>query len=652
MNTLRGKMDIFRTLLIRLIAKLIPLATQALSYSPKLRDLVMQSLALSGDDKHVKALVSAEGNDQQMLRDGLIIKSSLSGIVYADLWRKLTIVLVSTSDFQETDLESQTKRLREHFPENDIKYLNHAGELSMEQLTAHMIESAGNFPVCFVRANSSGAERMLKKFLQTAIQKQVSILHFGGASRVTSDSKLDAIYLTRNFHKSITLDLPDLPFETFASLYKSLRWAFYPIERIVEVTESELAEPNPEQTILFVQPLAGGGVKKISDAIIKKISESARVLVLEANPKTFSVFEVNGDERTLKYTAGIQHRVEAYSHTSIEYDGYFQEVIVRFGVTAVHVEHLTWQSLSAFAICEPMGINLTHTVHDFYDICIRYTLLDETLLPCFGVCSTTVGTCESPLWPSFSTPNLKHDKVHAFRKQMEVFLGMCDTLVYPDRTVLSQMKEIYGDKLPKAAIVPNALLVDQSLIQKRDKHKGDKIRVLVLGDLSLIKGALKIKEISGSDDKSELDFHFVGRPWPGLRGIGKHYGSYTHENLSRLVQEIRPTIAILPGPFFETFSLTLSELWSMGVPTIVSDHGALGSRTRDSGCGITVPFDASGKTWLVEITNFAGNENVYAQVIERIRIWQSRHSPEGDLQAMAEALTKIFFKLPSPKNRN
>lgn len=640
-----------RLLIIKLVAKLIPLATQALGYSPKLREIVMQSLALTGDDKHVSNLVAAEVKGQLLPTGGLAIKAGLSGIVYASRWRHLTLVLVSTSEEEEVNFGAQTNDLRLHFPENEIKYLSGAGEFSIEQITQHMLKSADNSPVCFIRANSVGTGQTLKMFLQSAIQKQTLMLHFGNPSRTISDSNLDAIYLSQNFDKELTLELPELPFETFGSLYKTLRWALYPIEKIVGARDLEIDRPNPGHTILFVQPLAGGGTKKISDAIIKKISESARVLVLEANPKTFSVFEVSGDVRTENYTTDIQHRVEAYSHTSSEYDAHFQEIINLFGVTAVHVEHLTWQSISAFAICQPLGINLTHTVHDFYDICLRYTLLDETLLPCFGVCSSTGGSCESPLWPSFSTPNLKHDRVHTFREQVKAFLGMCETLIYPDETVLSQMKEIYGETLPKAAIVPNALLINKRSAQKQVAHGEAKIKVLVLGDVSVIKGALKIKEIFSADTDSQIAFHFVGRPWPGLRGIGKHHGSYSYANLNSLVNEIEPTVAILPGPFFETFSLTLSELWAMGIPTVVSDHGALGSRTRESGCGITVPFDASGKNWLMEITSFARDTQRYALAMEKIGVWQGQHSPDSDIKAMAEALTEIFFKLPASKNR-
>lgn len=68
---------------------------------------------------------------------------------------------------------------------------------------------------------------------------------------------------------------------------------------------------------------------------------------------------------------------------------------------------------------------------------------------------------------------------------------------------------------------------------------------------------------------------------------------YVREDLPRWVAALRPDLAMLPSTVPETWSYTLSELWSQGLPVLCADLGAPGERLRASGGGWRVAPDAA-----------------------------------------------------------
>jgi hypothetical protein len=73
------------------------------------------------------------------------------------------------------------------------------------------------------------------------------------------------------------------------------------------------------------------------------------------------------------------------------------------------------------------------------------------------------------------------------------------------------------------------------------------------------------------------------------------HGYYRAHALPHLLARHRIGLVVLPSVFPETFSLTLSECWSAGVPVVAFDHGAIADRIRAHGGGFLVPLPTGAK---------------------------------------------------------
>ena len=122
-------------------------------------------------------------------------------------------------------------------------------------------------------------------------------------------------------------------------------------------------------------------------------------------------------------------------------------------------------------------------------------------------------------------------------------------------------------------------------------------RIAFAGSVKPHKGGALIPEIIRATGAAE--WHVFGggdlellRP---VRGRAAIHGYYRAGSLSRLLVRNRIGLAILPSIVPESFSLTLSECWSAGVPVVAFDHGAIAERIRAHGGGFLVPREAGAE---------------------------------------------------------
>jgi len=152
----------------------------------------------------------------------------------------------------------------------------------------------------------------------------------------------------------------------------------------------------------------------------------------------------------------------------------------------------------------------------------------------------------------------------------------------------------------KAIVFPSAFLrdayggggyvIEPGIVESNEDAKGES--VAFVGSVKPDKGGALIPEIIRA---AEADYHvFGGGDFDLLRAIrgAAIHGYYRAATLPRLLARHHIGLAILPSIVPESFSLTLSECWSAGVPVIAFDHGAIAERIRAHGGGFLVPLEA------------------------------------------------------------
>jgi glycosyltransferase involved in cell wall biosynthesis len=138
----------------------------------------------------------------------------------------------------------------------------------------------------------------------------------------------------------------------------------------------------------------------------------------------------------------------------------------------------------------------------------------------------------------------------------------------------------------------------------------------------------------------------------GWRVPGRCYvhGSYLEAELPALIAAYGVEVALFPNRLPESFSYTLSEVWSAGIPVIVPDDGALGERVLRHEGGWTLPAYFSAEDARALLLRLFGPEGE----TERARV-KSRIDPRDagripTLAAMARDIDALYqrFGLAPP----
>jgi glycosyltransferase involved in cell wall biosynthesis len=121
-------------------------------------------------------------------------------------------------------------------------------------------------------------------------------------------------------------------------------------------------------------------------------------------------------------------------------------------------------------------------------------------------------------------------------------------------------------------------------------------RIAFAGSVKPHKGGALIPEIIRGTRRAQWHV-FGGGDVELLRAIRATgpvavHGYYRAHTLPHLLARHRIGLVVLPSIVPETFSLTLSECWSAGVPVVAFDHGAIADRIRAHGGGFLVPLAA------------------------------------------------------------
>ena len=100
-----------------------------------------------------------------------------------------------------------------------------------------------------------------------------------------------------------------------------------------------------------------------------------------------------------------------------------------------------------------------------------------------------------------------------------------------------------------------------------------------------------------------------------------HHGTYEREDFVRLARDIRPSFAAVFSIWGETYSHTLTEAWSVGLPVLGSKLGAVGERIARHGAG-----------WRVETTDPAATLAQIRQIVTHPKDYEEKAQAAERLQ--------------------
>jgi len=180
--------------------------------------------------------------------------------------------------------------------------------------------------------------------------------------------------------------------------------------------------------------------------------------------------------------------------------------------------------------------------------------------------------------------------------------------------------------------------------------------VAIVGAVGPHKGSTVLASLATALDNSDIGIVIIGytdtQIAPGwlVPGVLYVHGPYEDGMLPAWLAAYGVDAVLFPNRLPESFSYTLSEVWSAGVPVVVPDQGALGERVESEGGGWLLPAGFDGDDAAALLVWLSSDEGAAerARVKSRIVPGDARRVPT--LEAMSRDVDALYarFGLPPP----
>lgn len=275
------------------------------------------------------------------------------------------------------------------------------------------------------------------------------------------------------------------------------------------------------------------------------------------------------------------------------------DVLRGLGIAHVHYHHLLGHRDEILHLGEQLGVRWDFTAHDFYSMCPQISLTDENDRYCgetgHGECAHCVPRAPAPGGLDITRWRERHAELLA--QARHVLAPSRDTArrfarMFPQADVrLAPHTDMAAlPALPAPVVTPLAA--------------GARLKVVVLGGLSRIKGADVLEDVASLAARSgaPIEFHLVGHAYRELlkqpRAALTVHGPYLDSDLPGLLAWIRPDVVWFPALWPETYSYTLSSALVAGLPVIAPDIGSFPERLSGRRWSWVMPWDTEAADWL------------------------------------------------------
>lgn len=397
--------------------------------------------------------------------------------------------------------------------------------------------------------------------------------------------------------------------------------------------------------LLTVTSTEGGGTPQTNADLMNALSGKYECFNLRCDKKTLTVSLPDG---TIYATLAIRQPLSLTNHTNDEYAALLRGLLLRLDIDIVHVRHFMWHDYRLPTLCFQLNIPCILSFHDYYSVCPSVNLITPEGDFCGGKCppSSTDVDCVVPGWPADDAPHLCNKWIHTWQTRMQETLAKYDAFVAASASSKAVIVGVYPDLARRPFhVIPHGrdfphLLLGPTLLGGFLKS-GEKLRVLLPGNLNRNKGLDLARAIKALDNSDAIEFHFLGKVEGTADDLGVIHGPYERGTFERKVKQIQPHLAAILSITAETWSHTLTEAWSVGLPVLATDLGAPSERIRKSGGGWVVQADPhSIYLQLMDIRNSSKTEEMkrLSEVVE----WQSDWGLSGTLGHMAAQYDLVY----------
>ncbi len=266
----------------------------------------------------------------------------------------------------------------------------------------------------------------------------------------------------------------------------------------------------------------------------------------------------------------------------------------------IHYHHLLDHAPEICELPTQLGVSHDFTTHDYYSYCPQISLTDHNDRYCG---EQGIEQCHDCLQRH---PAPGGESIENWRARHARLLNQARYVIAPSFDAAARMQRF----VPAANIqvLPHAsLYARQAEAPKphpRLLARGQRLKIVVLGALSRIKGADTLEEVAilTAIQNLDLEFHLIGYPYRSLRTLPRNlltiHGGYQDEDLPQLLQTLQADVVWFPALWPETYSYTLSASLAAGLPIVAPRLGAFAERLQNRDWTWLCDWHQSASQWL------------------------------------------------------
>jgi len=219
--------------------------------------------------------------------------------------------------------------------------------------------------------------------------------------------------------------------------------------------------------------------------------------------------------------------------------------------------------------------NFIFFIHDFYLLTEKYHLFEELT--------------EQKYYLDYAVINFPNKKI-----DFNLYLNSVNRFICPSKFVYDQYKRYIPREKLDWSYPPEIVNIEELPVQ--EIYKEDVFNVLIIGHLGKYKGSSAISKLKKVVENEKLPYRFLHFGRNALFDNDNYYINIPNMNRNELLDECRKlpiSFAFLPFQVDETYSFTLSDVFLLQLPLIVSKVGAIPERCLKRNLTLFIDYDST-----------------------------------------------------------
>lgn len=394
----------------------------------------------------------------------------------------------------------------------------------------------------------------------------------------------------------------------------------FPLKNICQNINYSINQYNRKNILFVVHDWSNikdniGGTTLHCYDLIERLREHFNIHVLAPEGglyKIYSYFKTGEEE--LKFDS-IMNNVGIANLYSKEYESMVEKIVDGLDIDVVHVHHMIGHYFDILDVAKSRNIKTIYTVHDFYCLCPSINMLYNMEQYCLCIDKKDCTQCLK------NKLGISNNIINLWKVRWENYLEQFDEVLTPSKSTKEILQKEYTKLHCKD--IEHGINIHQN---KSNLTYNGKMNVAFVGVMAKHKGAEIVQDLIKIVKDSDVSFHLFGdSEYQGLKKSTNNYiyhGKYKREELPQLLADNNINLVCNLSIWPETYSYTLTETISCGVPVLSYNVGAVAERVEKYGFGWTVPLDTTTKDLGKFIVSLKNDQLGYEKVINDLNAYK------------------------------